>query len=64
MPKLIPTNDRLIAVPPDGARHVTTNRQTTLCGVEITGDWYAGDAGDFGGESDCAKCYTALKSET
>lgn len=63
MAKPIPTTEKLIAVPPDGARHVTADRITTVCGVKLTGDWYAGDAGDFGGEGDCAKCYTALKGD-
>lgn len=59
--KLLPTLTRLIAVRPDGARHVTTDRLTTLCGLTVTTDWYAGDAGDFGCEADCAKCYAAVK---
>lgn len=59
--KTLETAEKLIAIPPDGARHVSADRLTTLCGVTVTGDWYAGDAGGFGSEGDCAKCYTALK---
>lgn len=59
--KTLPTLQRLIAIPPDGVRHVTADRLSTLCGLEVTIAWYAGDAGDFGREDDCAKCYAAVK---
>jgi hypothetical protein len=62
--KLIGTQLKLIAVPPaGGARHVTADRLRALCGLDLPGDWYTGDAGRFGEPGDCAKCYASLKAE-
>lgn len=52
----------LIAVPPGkGQRHVTPDRQRTLCDEPVPGEWYTGDAGQFGKKGDCPKCLAILE---
>lgn len=57
----------LIAVPPARPkeppyRHVTPDRQTTLCGLDVPGEWYAGDAGVFGETGDCERCLAEVRT--